>query len=164
METPPSAARPVPGFRRTMRCWWSFTAPTGQGLGQLKYPLADLGVGDVVIGPDELQGLASGQRVGIERGGVGWCHALAAGGRNLIGHVIEEIGRLHVEEEGKFIQAGTADAIGTAFVFLDLLECQANRIAKFFLADAEQGPAKSQAGADMDVDGAGDAEQGVFLV
>jgi hypothetical protein len=45
-----------------------------------------------------------------------------------------------------------ADAVGAALVFLNLLERQPDRLAKFSLAEAKESPAKPHAAANMDID------------
>jgi len=50
------------------------------------------------------------------------------------------------------MEAACADAIGTALIFLNLLECQTDGFSKFFLAEAKERPALSDASTDMDID------------
>jgi hypothetical protein len=50
------------------------------------------------------------------------------------------------------LQTAGADAVGALFIFLDLLEGDAQRFAQLFLTHAEHGPAKPDPAADMDVD------------
>lgn len=53
------------------------------------------------------------------------------------------------------MQPAGADTIGAPFVFLNLLEGKADGVAQFLLAHAQQGPALTHPGADMDIDGIG---------
>ena len=49
------------------------------------------------------------------------------------------------------LQTAGADAIGALFIFLDLLEGDAERVAKFFLAHAEHGSPQAYPASDMDI-------------
>jgi hypothetical protein len=50
-------------------------------------------------------------------------------------------------------QSGRADTVSAAFIFLNLLKRQADGIAKFFLAEAEQRTTKAHTASDMDIHG-----------
>jgi hypothetical protein len=50
------------------------------------------------------------------------------------------------------LKAAGADAVGSPFVFLDLLKCQPEGVREFRLAHFEHAPPHSQAAADMLVD------------
>jgi len=47
------------------------------------------------------------------------------------------------------LEATGADSIGRFFVFLNLLKCQAKRVAEFFLAHPEHHPAHANPASDM---------------
>jgi hypothetical protein len=46
---------------------------------------------------------------------------------------LEKRGNIHSKENGDLVQFAGGDAVRTFFVFLNLLECQAERIAEFEL-------------------------------
>jgi hypothetical protein len=62
---------------------------------------------------------------------------------------LEEKRNRHLEDLGDVLQAAGADAVSSLFVFLDLLECQPERICNIGLAHVEHKPPHSHAAADM---------------
>jgi hypothetical protein len=126
-------------------------AVSGQRLREVEDPAAHRGALDLVIGPDKFGGVAPMQRVGIvailrrlrETVGRGRSHRILV--------VEEELDR-YVEYPAQLPNSAGADAIGAALIFLYLLEGQSDRLAKFFLAQAQHIASQANAGADMDID------------
>ena len=56
---------------------------------------------------------------------------------------------------GNLEQPAGADAVDAFFVFLNLLKCQAQKIAQLFLAHADQHAPDAHAIADLSIDGIG---------
>lgn len=112
--------------------------PTGDAL-------AHLGLTDLVVGPHQFEGLALDQRVFFlleRRAGLAEALAPAArhrpAGQRVGWHFVEEIRHGYIEDLGELEQPTRANAVGSALVLLDLLECQAHGIADSCLAHAEQ--------------------------
>ncbi len=68
---------------------------------------------------------------------------------------LEKIPGIDLEKFRYLEQLAGADAIGALLVLLHLLKRYAELLAQFFLAYAQEGAAKPDTGADMDVDGGG---------
>ncbi|TCM51095.1 hypothetical protein C8J36_110102 [Rhizobium sp. PP-F2F-G48] len=64
----------------------------------------------------------------------------------------EKEGHFHIESTGGVMEFRGADTVGTAFIFLDLLEGHAQPDTEHHLGQAEGQPLFTQPGADMDVD------------
>ena len=60
----------------------------------------------------------------------------------VIDHIVK-IGVGDAQHAAQVVQKTRAYAIRAAFIFLNMLECRSNTITKFFLAEAEQRPAKA---------------------
>jgi hypothetical protein len=67
-------------------------------------------------------------------------------------NVVEEVGDRHSEDLRDVEKAARTDAIGSLFVFLDLLECKAEKLTELFLAHSDQHAAEANAAANMGVD------------
>src|SRR5262245_44163090 len=72
-----------------------------------------------------------------------------------MGCALEEERDRDLEYMGDLLQSAGADAVGSFFVFLHLLESQRQCIAKLLLAHAQHHPTHSDPAADMLVDGVG---------
>ena len=70
-----------------------------------------------------------------------------------LAQALEEIADVGVQRAGHLPQLRGADPVGGAFVFLDLLEGQADGFGQFFLADRQFLAAHADAQADVAVDG-----------
>ena len=68
---------------------------------------------------------------------------------------VVEIADRNFQRFGKRPEASGRYAVCTAFVFLDLLKCQAEKIAKPFLTHADQHPPDANAIADLGIYGVG---------
>ncbi|TCQ02429.1 hypothetical protein C8J34_1185 [Rhizobium sp. PP-F2F-G36] len=64
----------------------------------------------------------------------------------------EEEGHFHIERAGGLMEFRGADAVGAAFVFLNLLEGHAQPYTEHHLRQTEAQPLFTQPGADMNVD------------
>jgi hypothetical protein len=110
-----------------------FPSCVRQTLDEFEQPFADARALNSVIGADKFEGLSLGKRVRTllfilyEAG-----HGFA---RDFRWHFLEEKGHRHIQDIRQRIEAACADAVGTTLVFLNLLECQPNSLAQFFLAD-----------------------------
>src|SRR3546814_8324718 len=82
---------------------------------------------------------------GLQGGAVAGNHRLAL-------EAVEEIGRRHVKDGGELVEPAGTDAVGALFVFLDLLEGQADNLAEFVLTHSNQGATQFQPVADMNID------------
>src|SRR3954468_4164799 len=58
----------------------------------------------------------------------------------------------YLQDDRYLLQPARTDAVGSLLVFLNLLECEVERVAKLFLAHPEHHAAHADATADMSVD------------
>ena len=106
------------------------------------------------LGPDA----PPAERILLGRLGVGFDlarHRLVVTAFGFGMHIVEEKLDRNLQYARHLEQAAGADAVGPAFVFLDLLEVQPDRAAELLLAHAHQRAAQADPGADVNVDGAG---------
>ena len=126
-------------------------------LDQLEQALAHLGVGNAVVVVHEFEGLTRVHRIAFQSGHGDVRQPLH---RILVVAAAEEFGRHFFEEErhidaerlGDLGEIAGADAIGSALVFLDLLEGDSDRLAEFGLADADSHAPATDPPADVLVD------------
>lgn len=115
---------------------------------QLEDFAAGFRIGDPIIMPQQILCLFRGKTVVLERFP---CLCNTDSKRCLAGHPFEEVADRCLKYLRKFKQAAGADAVGTALVFLDLLECQAKKFAKFLLGHAHDPTACAQTHANVDI-------------
>ena len=65
----------------------------------------------------------------------------------------EEVVDGHVERDGEFVKTRRRNAVRTAFVFLDLLEANADGLSQLLLGEAQKPATAAKPLADMEVDG-----------
>ena len=125
----------------------------GQAFDQIQHALAHLGILDLHEGKAELQALRRWRR--IPSPAARFRLRQRRPFRQRAGDAfIEEIDR-HAENARHFKQAARADAVDAFFVFLNLLKCQAQKIAQLFLTHADQHAPDAHTIADLGVDGIG---------
>src|SRR3546814_189275 len=120
------------------------------GLDQLEDAVAHRGIADLAEIAHQLERLTARDRTLVLLD-LGYDRMLGPRLRLLLdaGHVLEEVGRRHVQDLGELLQAAGADAVQALLVLLDLLEAQADRRPKPLLAEARQRPAGPQPRPDM---------------
>jgi hypothetical protein len=112
------------------------------------------------ISPHQLGGFLAQEHVGVQRGLPG-CGQLAGKPhghhrRRFFRHIGEKIRNRDIKGPGQVEQPAGSDTIGSALVFLDLLEGQAQGASQLFLAYAQQKTTQAQSAAHMGVDLIGD--------
>ena len=102
----------------------------GEHLGEVEKAAANERVSNAIIGVDDFDGFAPTQRIGLEgfRGRFGKAARDGWGAHGI--HVVEKKRDGDVEHPGKIVQSAGADAIGAAFIFLNLLKGEADRLAE----------------------------------
>jgi len=126
-----------------------------QGAGEIVDPATHGRIVDAVIDPDQIEGFAAVDRQNRRhlRFGVQSGQMAGTGLLHLIVHLVVEIIDRNVERAGEIVQPRRTDAVGSAFVFLNLLECQPQRARQSVLAEAEHHPSQAQTLTDMNIDG-----------
>jgi len=122
-------------------------ARCGKRLGQFEKPFANGGFLNPVIGPDQFQRFAFGHRIAA----LVDFHIVIRTGRMVFGEILKEVGNRNIKYAAQVVETARADAVGAAFVFLDLLKGQPDGFAELFLAEAEQRPALANLSADVDI-------------
>src|SRR5579864_1727234 len=123
--------------------------------GQVEEAAAHGGILHRIIGVDQIDGFAAAQRIGVERLGRRLGKAARDRRRPHRVHIVKEERDRHIENAAQLMQPAGADAIGAALVFLHLLEGQADRRAKLFLAEPKHIAAQANPGSDLYVDRVG---------
>ena len=65
----------------------------------------------------------------------------------------KEVIHRHVQRDGEFVKTARRDAIGAAFVFLDLLKADADGLSQLLLGEAQKPATATKPLADMEVNG-----------
>src|SRR5262245_51307037 len=112
--------------------------------------LPDFDAVNLVVRPDQFQRFPLHELVfGLA---TLWRFVPAFGPGRLRGHLVEEVGNSHVEHPGKLMELTGTNLIVAAFIFMDLLGCQADRLGYRLLRHPQKNPALPQARADLHVD------------
>ena len=114
--------------------------------------MADGGIGNGVVGTDQLERFAPRELLLIE----GDAFVLGEPGLGVVDfrrHVVVKKGNRNIENFRKLIKAASADAVGAAFIFLNLLKRQANGLAELILTITQKGATQTHTAADVNVDG-----------
>src|SRR5271169_5759447 len=104
---------------------------------------AQLGVVHLVVGAQEVEGLAPVDEEGLAR---------LAPLELALEELVEEEGDRHIERLGHDEERAGGDPVGPLLVFLHLLGRQTDGVAELLLAQAEHGAAEPDAAADRTVD------------
>src|SRR5579884_2518137 len=137
-----SSRRGRSGVSHSLRCG---RLRVGDGLDQLQELAARVVIGHRVIYPHQLDRLRALQMFAP-------FPLLAGEVLQVEVHVGVEIADRHVENLADGREAGSADAVGAALVFLHLLKGQAEPRGQSLLVHAEQQAPHADAAADMDID------------
>src|SRR5690606_20518245 len=106
------------------------SAVVGERLHQIHNALAHLRIGDLHEGPVELETIGGGQEIGDVTGLAVFCETTCRAGGAAAGTAFEKEGNRCVENRRDRLQAARPDAVGALFIFLYLLECDAQAFAK----------------------------------
>src|SRR3954453_14388420 len=126
----------------------------GERFYQVNDPAAHLDVGDLDKGPVELKSFGTAAELDSESHRTILGKA-AVGCQFLAWRILEKEGDGDAEYGGNRLQAAGTDAIGALFIFLDLLERDAEILAQLFLAHSEHIAAKPDPASHVNVDGIG---------
>src|SRR6185436_2048670 len=132
---------------------------------QVQNALANARIGDLRVRADQLEAFGARHefhhvRPGFQvlvvsvdvsdAGAVAVRQTVRAG--DFVGYVVEEVRNGHGKNLRNIKKAARPDAVRSLFVFLDLLECETEKLTELFLAHSDQHAAKTNAAADMGID------------
>src|SRR5450755_3739928 len=135
----------VPGMTTMLALVGTFAH--GDLLDQFDDAAPELGVGDACERAGQRQALGGRQKIGnvSRRGAFG--EAFGTGGA--AGPSLEQKRNRDLKDLGDLLDTAGADPVGTFFVFLNLLECEAQCFAELFLTHAQHDAAHAHATADI---------------